>query len=166
MNSFNTVSRTQALINIRKEIPTILPFVRAMYGHSSKAWYHGLKSGVTHIDVAEGSTQGDVLGTFCYAMAIQPFLQQMKDIMGEQCFLTFFVGVGNLSADFDTMCKILQFIEKDGSKFGFSINKNKGSYCLGKCDSYQIAIQRKQKLIDMGLSSDIIHIRPDKNRVG
>ena len=89
MNSFNTVSRTQALINIRKEIPTILPFVRAMYGHSSKAWYHGLKSGITHIDVAEGSTQGDVLGTFCYAMAIQPFLQQMKDIMGEQVFLHF-----------------------------------------------------------------------------
>ena len=44
-------------------------------GHSSKAWYHGLDSGVTHINVSEGSTQGDVLGTLCYTMAIHAFLQ-------------------------------------------------------------------------------------------
>ena len=72
--------------------------------------------------------------------------------MGEQGFLAFLVDDGTLSADFDTLCKIVRFIERDGSKYGFSMNKSKGSYCLGNCDSYQIAIQRKQKLIDMGLS--------------
>ena len=81
VNSFNAVNRTQAIINIKKHLPKILPFVRAMYGHSSKAWYHGLDSGVTHINVLEGSTQGDVLGTLCYAMAIHPSLQEMKDII-------------------------------------------------------------------------------------
>ena len=36
VNSFNAVSRAQALINIKKHLPKILPFVRAIYGHSSK----------------------------------------------------------------------------------------------------------------------------------
>jgi len=161
VNSFNAVSKTQALINIKKHVPHILPFVRAMYGNSSKAWYYGLKEGITHIDVDEGSTQGDVLGTFCYAMAINPFLQQMRAILGDQGFLAFFVDDGNVSADFDDMCRVLQFIEKEGSKYGYVINKQKGSYCLGKCDSYDTALERKDILISLGLSPDIIHIHPD-----
>ena len=161
INSFNTVSRNQALINVRKHVPHILPFVRAMYGHSSKAWYYGLKEGITHIDVNEGSTQGDVLGTFCYAMAIHPFLQEMKRILGDQGFLAFFVDDGNVSADFDTMCAVLDYVDKEGAKYGYFINKDKGSYCMGKCGSYDIAVKRKQILINLGLLSDIIHIHPD-----
>ena len=70
-------------------------------------------------------------------------------------FCLFFVDDGNL-ADFDTMCNVLQFIEEKGEKFGYRINKEKGSYCMGKCENFETACERQQHLVQLGLSSDIM----------
>jgi hypothetical protein len=59
------------------------------------------------------------------------------------------------------MIEAIQFINREGPKYGYTINFNKGTYLLGKSESIEVAAYRKNKLTELGLSPSIIVIHPD-----
>jgi hypothetical protein len=164
-NAFQRISRLVGLHQVMQHFPAVLPFLRSMYGHTSHAWYLGEQDNIFPVLSAEGAHQGDVLGTWLFIMALQPFLLNLQKILeesGGNGLIRFYVDDGNLAADFETMTKLLKYVIEEGPKYGFVIKQTSGSYLLGKCESKEVAMQRRDVMVnELGFSESIIHIHPD-----
>ena len=52
-------------------------------------------------------------------------------------------------------------IDAEGTKYGYYIKRNKGTYLLGRCGSYEQAREKKQHLINrFGFEESLIHLHP------
>ena len=164
-NAFQRISRLVGLHQTMHHFPAALPFLRSMYGDSSHAWYLGERDHIFPVLSAEGSHQGDVMGTWMFIMALHPFLLQLQQILeqsGGNGIIKFYVDDGNIAADFETMTKLLKYVLEEGPRYGFVIKQTSGSYLLGKCESREVALQRKNVMVnELGFSESIIHIHPD-----
>ena len=160
-NAFNRVSRRLGLQSILALCPQVFPFLRMLYGTSGRLWYYGMEDSIREIANVEGFLQGDGLALWAYIMTVHPFLHALKQHVGLDAAIMFYVDDGNIAADFDVMMRAIQFIEANGNKYGYVLKKTKGSYLLGKCADRATAVQRKTALVDLGFSADIIHIHPD-----
>jgi len=76
-------------------------------------------------------------------------------------FTKFYADDGNINADFNNMVEIIDFIKSEGPKWGYNINLNKGTYLLGRTGNQNTAMERKQRLMEMGIKEDIIKIHPE-----
>jgi hypothetical protein len=162
-NAFNRMNRMRGLYEIRKHFPAMLPFLRMVYGSQSTSWYSGLLEGVEGIKSEEGVQQGCVNAMWLYAMTIHPFLQGIRDILGHEGFVKFFADDGNIAAPFEKMCECINFINQEGPKFGYFLKMSKGSYLLGRCDSLEIALERKERLVLLGLDPHVVKLHPDND---
>jgi hypothetical protein len=160
VNAYNTANRQLGLNEVKKHLPVLLPFLRAMYGSDSKGWFFGLEEGLQIVQSQEGYHQGDVMGPWLYCISIQPFLRSLRDMLGDAGFIKFFIDDGNVTGDFDGMVKAIEFIKQEGPKYGYILNLNKGTYLLGRCGS-DTAVARKRVLMELGLSERIIILHPD-----
>ena len=160
-NGFGRMNRISALHQVKTKFIALLPLLRSMYGTTSKAWYMGLPTGIESIDCEEGCQQGDVLSMWFYAMGIHPFIQGIRDILGHEGFTKWFADDGNSTAPFDKMVEVIEYVIQEGPKVGYFMKRNKGTYLLGKCTSYNEAMSRKEKLINLGLNGDMIILHPD-----
>ena len=161
-NAFNCCNRVLALHEVFKHQKQVIPHLVAMYGTDPKCWFYGLVDGIKPIAVKEGFTQGDVMSTWLYIMSIQPFLIGIRDILGLEGFVRFFVDDGNLFGSFEKIMEAIQYVIDVGPRFGYVMSKLKGSLCLGKCGNWELALARKNQLINtFGLDESIIHIHPD-----
>jgi hypothetical protein len=162
-NAFNNGIRLKGLLNIKRQFPAMLPYLRMIYGNPSNAWYYGLSSGVESFKSSEGAQQGCVNGMWFYAMIIHPFLQGLHDILGGEGFVKFYADDGNLATTYEKMIECIQFISNEGAKVGFHLNLDKGYYLMAKCESIEVAIERKRYLMSLGLNENIIKLHPDNN---
>ena len=160
-NGFGNMNKMCALFETKENFPSLFPFARAMYGTASNAWYMGLPTGIESILCEEGCQQGDVLSMWLYAMAIQPFIVGIRNILGNEGFTKWFADDGNSAAPFDTMCEVIEYIIREGPKVGYFMKLTKGTYLLGKCVSLEEAEARKARLVNLGLHEDMIIIHPD-----
>ena len=95
-----------------------------------------------------------------YSIGIHPILQEIKSIIGDDGFIKFFADDGNIVAPTDKMFKIITLISSLGPHLGYTLNKSKGTYLLGKCSSYEEAIIKKNILSSLNFipyNSIIIH---------
>ena len=163
-NAFNSCNRSLGMREIWQFQKEVLPYFQTGYVQEDpKLWYFGMAEGIKPIQFEEGFMQGDVLATWAYIMTIQPFLLQLKEILGEEDFNMFFVDDGNLVADHDKAKAALMHIFTEGPRYGYNVQKLKGSICLGSCNGdWEMAQQRQQEFIDQfGFDKSIIHIHPD-----
>ena len=162
-NSFNSENRIRGLFEVRKHFPAMLPFLRMLYGSSSTAWYYGLPGGIEGIKCEEGVHQGCVNAMWLYSMTIHPFLQGLRDILGADGFNKFFADDGNIAASTEKMAQCIVYIFQEGPKYGYFLNREKGTYLLGKCESNEVAEAKKQHLVGLGLNPAIIKFHPDND---
>ena len=162
VNAFNSGNRLIGLREIFVHFKEVLPFMLTMYANDPKCWYYGLEDEIKPILAEEGFTQGDVMATWAFIMTIQPFLLGLREVLGEGNFTKFFVDDGNICADFETMILAIEYILEHGPKYGYHMSLSKGSYLLGKCGDVNLAVERKNVLIEkFHLVESIIHIHPD-----
>ena len=124
----------------------------------------GLADGIENLDSSEGVQLGDVLSMWFYAMAIYPFLQKIRNVLGNERFTKWYADDGNIIAPFDKMLEVIRIVKEEGPKVGYYIKFSKGSYLLGKCDTDDEAIWRKNILVDLGLNEETIIMHTDNMR--
>jgi len=160
-NAFNSLNIKRSLHQVKSNFPSILPFLRQIYGESSTAWYELISDSVVGISKQEGVDQGCASASFMYSIGIHPLLQQIKSIIGDQGFMKFFADDGNIVAPASKMACIINLLTSCGPSVGYSMNKSKGTYLIGKCQSYDEAISKKNFLISLDfVPSDSIIIHP------
>ena len=157
-NAFNSANKYIAMDQILQHFPTLLPLVRQFYDDCANMWFCELSDGMRAIRSYQGFQQGDPIGTWAYSMVIQPFIEKIQQIIGPSNFVNFFVDDGNIVADTEKMIEALTYIFQDGSKYGYNLKLNSGTYLMGKCGNLSLAEQKKKKLIDLGISENIIFI--------
>lgn len=191
-NSFNTSNRNGAMRVLQQHSPQFLPFISRMYSEVSHGYVLMSNGSVNCIDSKEGWHQGDVLASLLYCLTKQPMINEMKDIIAEHhniernilretenlhnedssnsdnlfynlsAFLKFYIDDGNLIADFELMSKLIRYIITHGPRFGYYLNRKKGTYLLGYCSDNNIAYERKQLLIDeFDFDPNVICLHPD-----
>ena len=134
-----------------------------IYGSSGNAWYMGLDQGIESVNSNEGCQQGDVLSMWFYAMAIHPFLQKIRNILGEDGFTKWYADDGNTVAPFEKMVQVIQLVKEEGPKVGYFIKFSKGTYLIGKCLTNEEAFERKNQLISLGLPENTIFLHPEND---
>jgi len=160
-NGFNQICRITGLNETRKRFPQLLPYLRLIYGQDTTAWFYGLPTGIERIESREGCQQGDVMSMFFYALTIHPFLQQLRDILGQEGFNKCFADDLSVHAPFEKMIQVIPFVQREGPKCGYFLNLQKGTYLMGKCESLEVALLRKNQLIALGVHENSIKIHPD-----
>ena len=170
-NAFNSLNLKHALYQIKLNIPSILPYLREIYGKSSTAWYELLPNInpdshiVAGIHKEEGVDQGCVSASFLYSMGINPLLQDIKNILGNDGFVKFFADDGNLAAPTENMINVIKLMSSNGPSLGYTMNKTKGKYLMGRCTSEQEAIEKKNYLISLNFAPpDSIIIHPSNRQ--
>ena len=86
--------------------------------------------------------QGCSSASFLYSMGIQPLLKDISTSIGNQGFVKFFVDDGNIVAPTNKMIDTINLLSTKGPSLGYSMNKVKGKYLLGKCSSLQEATEK------------------------
>jgi hypothetical protein len=161
-NAFNRLNREVLIHEISEHHPYMLPFIKLCYGCITFAYFVGLASGVIAISSVTGVHQGDNLASWLYCLGIQPFVRQLEAILTNGV-VKFYIDDGNIAGDTESMMRAIEFIQKKGPQFGYFLKVNKGSYMMGKCASMEEALNRKNQLISLGLSAEIIHFHPDNS---
>lgn len=168
-NAFNNADRIKGLCEVRDNFPQAFPFLRSMYLYDS-CQYCCMDGIVHNIPSLKGFHQGDVLGTWCYVMTIQPLLQalhnHLENKFGEnKCRIMFFVDDGNLCGEHEVIVEAVSFLKTNGPQYGYNIKPNKGAYLVGKCESVLEAIDRFEMLTSANgccnLNADIVKLHPD-----
>ena len=160
-NAFNNMNRKRALFEVMDKYPSLFSFLRDMYGTNSNCWFKNENNEVLPILSSEGVTQGDTFGSWVYSIATLPLAKSIKNIIGDNNIIKLFIDDTNIVADFDNMIKAIDHIDNEGGAFGYYIKRSKGSYLIGKCESNEEAIEKKNALILKGFDASIIHIHPE-----
>jgi hypothetical protein len=99
-------------------------------------------------------------------MTLQPLLVGLEKIVGEEGACKFYIDDGNICAPHDSMVLALDYLTKEGPKYGFNIKPNKGSYLMGKCQSNEEAERRRELLMSrFHLKAAMIHSHPQNGGV-
>lgn len=159
-NAFNNSNRASGLYQAYKLLPTMLPLLRMLYGSQSNTWFFGLDDGIKAIPVYVGSQQGCNLASLKTALSYYPMIQALSDILGPDDLVKFFADDGNFCASFDIMVQVVKYLLEHGPTYGYILHLSKGTYMLGRCNSFAVAETRRHELTELGLSSDIIVIHP------
>jgi len=145
-NAFNSLNIKCALSEVKNNFPSALPFLRQIYGSSSTAWYELVNNSnptftsVAGIHKEEGVDQGCASASFMYSIGIHPLLQKISTIIGSEGFVKFFADDGNIVTSTNKMISIIKLLSSEGPSKGYSMNKNKGTYLLGKCSTFPLTL--------------------------
>jgi hypothetical protein len=100
-------------------------------------------------------------------MALQPFLLNLQKILeesGGNGLIRFYVDDGNITADFETMTKLLKYVIEEGPKYGFVIKQKHQvfiSWASASQRKWLCSVARDVMVNELGFSESIIHIHPD-----
>jgi hypothetical protein len=169
-NAFNSANKFTGMSEVYSNFPKVFDYIRLVYLYQANQFYvrHG---NIQIIPSRTGYHQGDVLGTWCYIMTIQPLLvglsEHLKSLFPDsQTVIQFFVDDGNLCGPHEEMIEAVRYLQQRGpQRFGYRIKSTKGAYLIGKCGSFQQALERFQALTSeehrINLSPAIVKIHPE-----
>lgn len=114
-NAFNSVDRGAMLAQVKEKVPSIYKFLWQCYSQNSKLMYRN-----NILDSAVGCQQGDPLGPVIFSLAIHPIIQRLNSK-----FNTWYLDDGSLGGNADIVFKDLEFLIKEFSCVGLTLNFSK-----------------------------------------
>ena len=130
-NAFNSINRTAMLHNLKHLCPTIAQCVKNSYQSPSRLFVQG----GLEIASSEGKTQGDLLVSTSYSIAILPLLQKCETPNVKQgAFADDIRGSGKLASLHNWWLSI----EEIGPKYGY-FPKASNSWLITKPDMVEAA---------------------------
>jgi len=137
----------------------------------TRAWYYGMDDGIKIIASHNGFHQGDVLASWAYCMTLQPYLEHLQHVLGEQfpnerLIIHYYVDDGNFVAPHHVLLAIIADLKSNSvyTDFGFKLNQKKGFILMGKCHSPEEADFRYNELLEAGVEPSVIKIHPENRR--
>ena len=169
-NAFNTLSRIELLNQIKQqfpELPELFNFFHSYLADISNMWFMNKDSPISPIQSREGVVQGDVAGSSLYSLGIHPLALDVRKTLTEgndksnYGLNLLLIDDHTMIAHFEKMKEGISKIMKNGPRYGYYLNKCKGTYLMSECSTLQEANERKKQLIDLGLDPKIIMIHPN-----
>ena len=123
-NAFNSVNRKVFLHNIKVIWPSLSTFVQNCYQFPSRLFVFGGKE----LQSTEGTTQGDPVAMFVYAIATIPLIlktvwqtEQAKENSKSAGYADDLFGAGSVRG----LKKLWQYIKSEGPKYGYHQEESK-----------------------------------------
>ena len=159
------------LFEIAKHVPQAFPYFNEMYGSISNMWVFGFNDIIRKIPSGVGVHQGDVVATWGYSMGTLPFFRKITHILNPPTIYrsidnvkgvgVFFIDDGNTASTPSTTIEAIRYIKTKGKYYGYELNMKKGSLCMAKFPTNDLAMQHFNNLVSEGLDPEIIHMHPD-----
>ncbi len=161
-NAFNESNKYIGLSTILDKFPKAFNFMKSIYLQDSNQFYFNERAdSIKIIPSKTGFHQGDVLGSWAFAVTIQPLLVGLSDHLkekfgevGASFHISFFVDDGYVCAPHNIVVEALKYLKNEGPKYGYHINKNKGAILLGKCGSVEETESRFSAYCDVKLKDN------------
>jgi hypothetical protein len=83
-NAFNSVDRNAVLAAVKQRVPCLLPYVQWAYGAATDLHVVGAPEGTLPVKSSTGVRQGDPMGPFLFALALQPALEHTAEDATQQ----------------------------------------------------------------------------------
>ena len=139
-NAFNNINRQSILHNIRIICPILATYVNNCYKIPARLFIIGGKE----IKSKEGTTQGDPLGMFIYAIGITPLLEILVNVtIMDNSNMVAFADDVTAVGQFEALRKWWDYIVDVGPKFGYQPQPAK-SWLIVKNDKIKEAKQHFQ----------------------
>ena len=137
-----------------------------IYGKDAQSFVLANDGFIDSIDSKEGVQQGDVMAMWLYSLTIHPLVERVQDILlgcNSSCLNMWYADDGNVRAPFDLTCKLINLITEsdEGKTFGYFLKLTKCKYLIGKYDSLNEAIRRKDYFLQLGFNHECVLIHPD-----
>ena len=114
-NAFNSIRRDKMMLAAELFVPSLLPFIRSAYSHSSKIFWHDAK-----LTSAEDVQQGDPIGPLLFCLTIHGLVSQLQT-----AFNVWYLDDGTLGGDGTELVGALRTIKHEGEKLGLHLNLHK-----------------------------------------
>jgi hypothetical protein len=125
-NAFNSVSRKAALEQCLLRMPSLFPYLNAMYGEESKLLVRRSDGKISTIASKEGARQGDALGPLFYCLGSLPLLNSI--INGcESSHVFGYIDDIHIIGPSNEIAKAISITISEGKKYGLNLNLNKCS---------------------------------------
>ena len=115
-NAFNAVSRQKMLLQVAQKAPHLLPWTQSLYGEDLTLYI-----GQNTIPSQRGVQQGCNFGTFLFALAIQPILEQLQGLWLNRWYADDGLLLGPMTA----VNACLKYLCTSMSDIGLDVNLNK-----------------------------------------
>ena len=163
-NAFNSANRVRAFLQLLAALDRKwLPGVHSIYGSNSNNWYRGLPTYIKECIGEVGAQQGCTIGPLLYTLSVHELFSAMNDILRrgqDKGFMKSFVDDNQGVAHFEDLMDQLRFVIAEGPKFGYILNLKKCKIMLGYCDDTAEALERRDRLVEMGILKDNIALHP------
>ena len=162
VNAFNSCARNRMLFEIAKNRPRSYPHCKAIYGRVSNMWIFGFQDYIRKIPSGVGVHQGCVVANWCFSMSCYPFFKKLQSILTVTNGISmFYIDDGNSKSKPEATIEVIKYIKDNGKYYGYELNMAKGSLCMAKFSTNELAKQHYNALVSVGINPDIIHYHPN-----
>ena len=119
-NTFNTLDRTEILLQVRNRLPGLSAFVEFTYGHHSRLLFEDVI-----LNSEKGVQQGDPLGPPIFAVTLHSLVESLKSEVPGLTLNCWYLDDGICAGDEDSLLKALEFITSNGLHLGLKVKHSK-----------------------------------------
>ena len=119
-NAFNTLDRTEILLQVRNRLPGLSAFVEFTYGHYSRLLFEDVI-----LNSEKGVQQGDPLGPLIFAVTLHSLVESLKSEVPGLTLNCWYLDDGICAGDEDSLLKALEFVTSNGLHLGLKVKHSK-----------------------------------------
>ena len=119
-NAFNTLDRTEILLQVRNRLPGLSAFVEFTYGHHSHLLFEDVI-----LNSEKGVQQGDPLEPLIFAVTLHSLVESLKSEVPGLTLNCWYLDDGICAGDEDSLLKALEFITSNGLHLGLKVKHSK-----------------------------------------
>ena len=135
VKAFYKLNRDIALEILKNSFPEVFNMFMAKYNNSADAFVYGTAEGVLKFQQSEGGSPGSPEMSFLYELGISTFINNIADLIrsNDQPYtdkgtIAGFIDDFYWAAPFPKMIEIIQFVQRNGPKYVYTLNMDKCTY--------------------------------------
>lgn len=162
--AYQRVRRDVSLRSSKEHLPGMAPLLHALHENPSRIWIQDGQQVPIGVSTEEGTTQGCGGGTIQYAFGAKEVYDKLQETAGmdieRPAYFNAYSDDGNIGADTNKACELVQQYQTDGLACGVLPNLAKTFVLLGRKDNVEEVERAIVQYQLLGVSADKIRIHP------
>ena len=170
IKAFYNMNRDLALDTLKKAFPEVFNMFLQKYNNNANAFISGMREGVLNLQQSEGGSPGSPEMSFLYELSISPFIKNIEELCSvtnasitNDGIVMSYIDDLYWGAPFDKMVEIIEFVQINGPKYGYTLNMHKCVYLFAADVSldHSELNRRLDVIMQLGFLRSNIKIHPN-----
>ena len=173
LKAFYKLNRDIALETLKSSFPEVFNMFMEKYNNSADAFVYGTAQGVLKFQQTEGGSPGSPEMSFLYELGISSFINNIADLLRsndqshtDKGTIAGFIDDFYWAAPFPKMIEIIQFVQRNGPKYGYTLNMQKCTYLMASSNTFtenELA-HRLDVITQLGIPISNVKVHPNNQQ--